>query len=220
MLVKERHGRCDRNHANGAPLPIGEPELTPSMLCEPPSFRDSLRDAPLKLAEGRRKKASQGVRAPTGEENAKCEQELRKSVLHAIVRKVEAMRKMDQEDRTGHHDHDAESTNADKGPSKQSESTRKLRKTYQEADDYRGVQETRKAMNAGAPKGAKENGAAVVEKNECAGEAEDEQGEIDIAESSRRRRRWRSHKTILINPRPIGGFAGNVTKEPGNSNPD
>jgi hypothetical protein len=144
-------------------------------------------DAPLKLAEGRRKYASQGVGAPAGEEKAKGEQELRKSVLHAIVRKAEAVGKMDQEDRTGHHDHDAESTDADKGASEQGESSRKLRKTYQEADDYRGVQEARKAMNAGAPKGAKENGAAVVEKNECAGEAKDEQGEIEIAESSRKR---------------------------------
>ena len=70
------------------------------------------------------------------------------------------MGKMDQEDRTGHHDHDAEGTNADKGAREQRESSRKLRKTYQEADDHRGVNEARKAMNAGAPKSAKENGAA------------------------------------------------------------
>jgi len=174
----------------------------------------------LKFAKGWRKKASQGVGAPAGEEKAQGEQELRKSVLHTIVRKVEAMGKMDHEDRTGHHDHDTESTNADKGAREQSEATRKLRKTYQKADDYRGVYEVRKAMNAGAPKGAKENGAAVVEKDDCAGKTKDEQGEIDIAERSRRRRRWRSHKTILINLRSIGGFAGNVTNKQGNSNPD
>jgi hypothetical protein len=95
---------------------------------------------------------------------------------------------MDQEDRTGHHDHDAESADADKGAREQSESSRKLRKTHQEADDYRGVHEARKAMNAGAPKGAKKNGAAVVEKDECAGDAEDEQGEIESAGSGGRRR--------------------------------
>ena len=162
-------------------------ERTPTMFCEPPSFRDSLRDAALKFAEGRRKNASQRVGAPAGEGKAEGDQELRKSVLHTIVRKVKAVGKMDQEDRTGHHDHDAESTNADKGAREQSESSRKLRKTYQEADDYRGVHEACKAMNAGAPKGAKENGAAVVEKDECASEAEDEQGEIEFAGSGRRR---------------------------------
>ncbi len=189
MLVKDGRRRCDRNHANWAVLQAGEAERNPTMLCEPPSFRDSLRDAALKFTEGRRKNPSQGVGTPAGDEKAKGEQELRKSVLHTIVREAEAMGKMDQEDRTGHHDHDAESTNADKGAREQSESSRKLRKTYQEADDYRGVHEARKAMNAGAPKGAKENGATVIEKDDCAGDAEDEQGEIKLAGSSQRRRR-------------------------------
>ncbi len=125
------------------------------MFCEPPSFRDSLRETALKLAEGRRKNASQGVGTPAGDEKAKGEQELRKSVLHTIVGKVEAVGKMDQEDRTGHHDHDAESTETDKGTREQSEATRKLRKPYQEADDYRRVNEARKAMNARAPKAPK-----------------------------------------------------------------
>ncbi len=113
---------------------------------------------------------------------------MRKSVLHAIVCEVEAVGKMDQEDRTGHHDHDAESTEADEGAGEQSESSRKLRQTYQEADDYRGVNQARKAMYAGASKGAKENGAAVVEKDDGAGDAENEQGEIEIAGRSRRGR--------------------------------
>jgi hypothetical protein len=147
------------------------------------------RNAALEFAEGRRKNASQRVGAPAGEEKAKGEQELRESVLHTIVRKVEAVGKMDQEDRTGHHDHDAESADADKGAREQSESTRKLRKTYQEADDYGGVHKARKTMYAGAPKGAKENGAAVIEKDECAGDAENEQGEIEFAGRGRRRPR-------------------------------
>lgn len=62
-----------------------------------------------------------------------------------------------------------------------------------------------KTMYAGAPKGAKENGAAVVEKDECAGDSEDEQGEIESAGSARRRRQP-GHKTILINPRICGEF--------------
>jgi len=85
------------------------------MFCEPLSFHDFLRNAALKFAEGRRKNPSQRVGTPAGEEKAKGEQELRKSVLHTIVREVEAVGKMDQEDRTGHHDHDAESADADKG---------------------------------------------------------------------------------------------------------
>jgi len=93
------------------------------------------RNAALEFAEGRRKNASQGVGASPSEEKAERQQELRESVLDAIVRKVEAVGKMDQEDRTGHHDHDAESADADKGASEQSESTSELRKTYQEADD-------------------------------------------------------------------------------------
>lgn len=145
-------------------------------------------NAALKFAEGGRKNARQRVGSPAGDEQAEGEQELRKSVLHTIVCKVEAVGKMDQENRTGHHDHDAESTEADEGAGEQSESSRKLRKTYQEADHYRGVNQARKAMNAGAPKGAKEYGAAVVEKDDCAGEAEDEQGEIKIAGRSRRGR--------------------------------
>jgi len=147
------------------------------------------RNAALKFAEGRRKNASQRVGAPAGEEKAKGEQELGESVLHTIVRKVEAVGKMDQEDRTGHHDHDAESADTDKGAREQSESARELRKTYQEADEYRGVHEARKTMYAGAPKGTKENGAAVVEKNKCAGDAENEQGEIEFAGRGRRRPR-------------------------------
>ncbi len=147
------------------------------------------RIAALEFAEGRRKNPSQRVGAPAGEEKAKGEQKLRKSVLHPIVGKVEAVGKMDQGDRTGHHDHDAESTDADKGAREQSESTRELRKTYQEADDYRGVHEPRKTMYAGAPKGTKENRAAVIEKDECAGDAENEQGEIEFAGRGRRRPR-------------------------------
>jgi hypothetical protein len=88
---------------------------------------------------------------------------------------------MDQEDRSGHHDHDAESADANKGACEQSESTRELRKTYQETDEDRSVHVARETMYAGASKDAKENGAAVVEKDECAGDAEDEQGEIEFA---------------------------------------
>ncbi len=101
----------------------------------PPSFQYALRGATLEFAEGRRKNASQGVGASASEEKAEREQELRESVLDSIVREVEAVGKMDQEARTGHHDHDAESTDADKGTGEQSESTRELRETYQEADD-------------------------------------------------------------------------------------
>lgn len=106
---------------------------------------------------------------------------MRERVLHTIVPEVETVGKMDQEDRTGHHDHDAESSDADKGAREQSKSTRELRKTYQETDEDRGVHETRETMYAGASKDAKENGTAVVEKDECAGDAEDEQGEIEFA---------------------------------------
>jgi hypothetical protein len=51
-------------------------------------------------------------------------------------------------------------------------------------------------MYAGAPKGAKENGAAVVEKDECAGDAEDEEGEIEFT-GSRRRPCGQSHRNLL-----------------------
>jgi len=51
------------------------------------------------------------------------------------------------------------------------------------------VHETRKTMYAGAPKSTEKNGAAVIEKDECAGDAEDEQGEIESAGNGRRRRR-------------------------------
>ena len=89
----------------------------------------------LKFAEGRRKNASQGVGAAAGDKKAEGEEEFRKSVLHTTSRNVEAVGKMDQEDRAGHHDHDADSTNADKGAREQSESTRELRQTYEETDD-------------------------------------------------------------------------------------
>jgi hypothetical protein len=150
----------------------------------------------LKFAEGWGKNASQGVGTPAGKQKAEGEQELRESVLHTIVREVETVRKMDEEDRTGHHDHDANSTNTDKGAREQSESTRELRQTYQEADENRGVHVARKTMNAGAPKDAKENGAAVVEKDECTGDAEDEQGEIEFT-GSRRGQCGRSHRNLL-----------------------
>jgi len=137
---------------------------------------------------------------------------LGESVLHTSGRDVEAVGKMDQEDRTGHHDHDAKSADPDKSAGEQSKSARKLSKTYQEANDYRGVHETSKSMDAGSAKGTKENGTAVVEKDECAGDAEDEQGEIEFPGRGQRRRCERGHGVLLMNV-PICGECNKEARE-------
>jgi hypothetical protein len=166
----------------------------------------------LKFAKGGRKNAGQGVGAPAGEEKTKGEQEFRKGVLHTIVGKVEAVGKMDKEDRASHHDHDAESADADEDAGEHCESACKLRQTNQESYDPREMSKGHKTLEARPPKGAEENGAAVVQKDECTGDAEDEQSDMVFPGDVRGQRCWRGHKTILSKPRICGECNKGVRK--------
>ena len=103
---------------------------------------------------------------------------MREGVLHTIVGKVKAVGKMDEEDCASHHDHDAESADADEGAGEHSESARKLRQTNQERDDPRKMSKGHKTLKARAAEGSKEDSAAVVQKDECAGDTKDEQTEM------------------------------------------
>jgi hypothetical protein len=142
----------------------------------------------LEFAECGWKNAGQGVGARAGEEKAKGKQELRESVLHTTLRYVVAVGKMNEEDGACHHDHDAEGADPNEDAREQGESTRELRQTHEEGGGRREVHESREALNAGTAKGAKENGAAVIEKDECAGQTEDKKGEVELRGNFQRRR--------------------------------
>lgn len=178
--MKAGERRCDRSHANGAVWSFEQAESSLTIYLEPPSFPDSFRNLALEFAECRWKKADQGVGTRAGEENAKSKQELRKSVLHSALRDAVAVGKVDEEDGTRHYDHDAESADADENAREQGKSTGELRQSYQESNCGREVCECREAMNTGAAKGAKENGAAVIEKGESTGQTEDKKGEVKL----------------------------------------
>ena len=180
MVVKTGEGRCDRSHANGAVWSLEQAEHSLGRHCEPSSLLDSFRNLALEFAERRWKKAGQGVGARTGKENAKSKQELRKSVLHSALRDVVAVGKVDEEDGARHYDHDAEGADADEDAREQRKSTGELSQTHKEGDRGREVHESREALNAGAAKGAEENGAAVIEKGESTGQTEDKKGKVKL----------------------------------------
>ena len=118
-----------------------EPKCT--MDWELASFPGLFRNSALKFAESRGKNARQRIGTRTGEEKAKSKQELRESVLHATLRDVVAVRKVDKEYGACHHDHDAERADADEDTGEQSKPTSELRQPYQKGGEERKVHESR-----------------------------------------------------------------------------
>ncbi len=180
--MKGGAGRCDRSHAKeeAAPLMLAEPSIGVYELVSFPGF---FRRGTLKFTKGRGKNAGQRIGAWAGDEKTQGHQELREGVLHTTVGDAVAVREMDQENGACHDDHDTKSADPDERAGEQGESTSELRQAHQETDYGWVVHERCKGLIVRATKNAKENGAAVIEKDGCGRQPENEKGEIELRRS-------------------------------------
>src|ERR1700737_2098149 len=95
------------------------------------------------------------------------------------------MRKMNEEDCAKHHDDEADRADAEKHSGEDGDSAGDLRQTHEVAHSDGLVHEGGKASRAGAAEGSEEDGAAVIEERESAGDANQKKSKAELRRAGR-----------------------------------
>src|SRR5271168_4370452 len=91
---------------------------------------------------------------------------------------------MDEEDGAQHDNDDGCRADSEQSAEQDGEASGKLGQTDEIADDVRGVHEGGEVVGAGAAESAEENGGAVVDEGKGAGDAHDQEFEIEFADGA------------------------------------
>jgi len=116
--------------------------------------------------------------AGTREEEADREQKFGEGELHAAVADVVAVRQVDHENGAEHDDDDANGADTEQRSEKDGEAAGELSEADEIADDVRRLHEGGEVVRTGTAKGAEEDGGAVIEEGQSAGNTHDEKRKL------------------------------------------
>src|ERR1700675_4976134 len=134
----------------------------------------------LELAEGSGQHVSQRKGARAGNQQSESKKQLGKRKFVPAVVDVEAMGYVNEKNCAEHDDYHADCTDPQKSAGKNGEASGELSQADEIADGCRGVHESGKVRRSRSAEYAKKNGAAVIEKWQGAGQAQDQQGKIEL----------------------------------------
>ena len=137
-------------------------------------------DADLELTEGSGQGASERIGAWAGQKQGEGEKEFGESEFVPAVIDVETMRQVNKKDGAEHDEHHADCSDAKKSAGENGEASGELGQADEIADSRRRVHECGKVRRSRSAENAKKNAAAVIEKWERAGYAQDQQSKIEL----------------------------------------
>jgi len=134
----------------------------------------------LELAKWRGQSVSERIGARAGNQQAEGKEQFGERKFVPAVIDVETMRQVDEEDGAEHDDYHADCSDAQKGAGENGEASGELGQADEIADGRGRVHESGKVRRSRSAENAKKNTAAVIEKWERAGYAQDQQSKIEL----------------------------------------